>query len=124
MEEFIEFKTVTATGFTSSLGSVSNIPIKNVVYTYYATDGTVLPLECNKLINLGQKMSDSLLNPIQAEKVGILVDTRPKQYYPNDVGFKSLYFPDGINILVLYEGVLPYIPIIFPKKNKSTTFDD
>ena len=124
MEEFIEFKTVTATGFTSSLGSVSNIPIKNVVYTYYATDGTVLPLECNKLIYLGQKMSDSLLNPVQAEEVGILDDTRPKQYYPNDVGFQSLYFPDGTTILVLYEGVLPYIPIICPKNKKSTTFDD
>ena len=45
VEEFIEGKTVTATGFISSLGSVSNVSIANVVYAYDASDGTVLFLD-------------------------------------------------------------------------------
>jgi hypothetical protein len=32
VEEFIEGKMVTATGFTKSLGSVRNLPIANVLY--------------------------------------------------------------------------------------------
>ena len=67
VEEFVEGQTVTATGFTSYLGSVSNISIANFVYAYDSPDGTVLLLEFNYLIYLGQKMSDSLLNPIQEE---------------------------------------------------------
>ena len=44
IEEFVEGKTVTATGFTSSLGSVSNLPIVNAVYAYDTTEGEVLLL--------------------------------------------------------------------------------
>ena len=29
-------------------------------------------------------MDDSLLNPIQAEEVGVRVDIRAKHYYPDD----------------------------------------
>ena len=71
---------MTATGFTSYLGPVSNHPIGNVIYENDAPDGTVLLLECNNSIYLGQKMSDSLLKSIQAEEVGAHVDTQPKQY--------------------------------------------
>ena len=77
-KKFVEGKTVTATGFTSSLGSVTNLPVANVVYAYDATDGTVILLECNNSIYLGVKMPDSLMNPIQAEEVGVQVDTHPK----------------------------------------------
>ena len=49
-EELIEDKTVAATGFTSSLGSVSNLSIANSVYAYYANDVTVLLLKCNNSI--------------------------------------------------------------------------
>ena len=101
VEEFVEGKTVTATGFTSSLGSVKNLPIANVLYAYDATDGTVILLECNNSIYLGTKMSDSLMNPIQAEEVGVRVDARPKRYYPEDIGCQSLNFPDGTLIPVL-----------------------
>ena len=75
VETFIEGKTVTATGFTSSLGSVWHIPVTDFVYVYDSPDVTVLLLKCNNSIYLGQKMSDSLLNPIQAEEVGVCVDT-------------------------------------------------
>ena len=73
----MEGKTVTATGFTASLGSVSNLPITNMVYAYDSTEGEVLLLECNNSIYLGNKMDDSLINPVQAEEAGIHIDLRP-----------------------------------------------
>ena len=79
-EEFIKGNTVTAMVFTSSLGSVSNLPIENVFYAYDALDVTVILLECNNPIYIGQKKSDSLLNPIQAEEVRVCVDKQPRQY--------------------------------------------
>ena len=84
VEEFVEGKSVTATGFTPSLGSLPSLPIANVLYAYDAADGTVLVLEANNSIYLGDKMNDSLMNPIQAEEVDVRVDVRPKQYYPDD----------------------------------------
>ena len=53
--EIVKGETFTATGFTSSLGLVSNLPISNVVYAYDFTHGTVLLLECNNSIYLVQK---------------------------------------------------------------------
>ena len=61
-------------------------------------------------------MSDSLLNPIQAEEFGVHVNTRPKRYYPNEVGCPSLHLPGGTITPVLYEEVLPFIPICLTKK--------
>ena len=116
VEELIEGKNVTATGFKSSLESLSNITIADIVYAYDAPDGTVLLLECNNLIYFGHKKSNSLLNPIQSEEVGVRVDTQPKRYWPNDFGCQSLHLPDGTNITVLYEVVIPYIPICCPKE--------
>ena len=58
VEEFIEGETVTCTRFTSPLLSVSNIPIVKIIYVYDAPYGTVLLLECNNSIYLGQKISD------------------------------------------------------------------
>ena len=118
VEEFVVGKTVTATGFTSTLGSVPNLPVANVLYAYDTTEGTVIVLECNNSIYLGDKMSDSLMNPIQAEEAEVRVDTRPKRYYPHDIGCQCLTFPDGTIIPVLYEVVLPYIPTRSPTQLK------
>ena len=74
------------------------------------------------MLNLCLKMSESLLNPIQAEEVSVCVDTRPKEYYHNDVGCQSLNFSDGTIIPVLYEGVLPYISIRLPTKEEVHHF--
>ena len=63
-------------------------------------------------------MFDSLLDSIQAEEIGVCVDTLPKKYCPNDSGCQSLHLSDGTIILVLYEGVLPYIPILRPTKEE------
>ena len=118
VEEFVMGKTVTATGFTPSLGSVPSLPIAHVLYAYDALDGTVIILEANNSIYLGEKMEDSLMNPIQAEEAGIRVDVRPKKYYPEDIGCQSLNFPDGTLIPILYDGVLPYVPIRRPTKEE------
>ena len=39
VEEFIEGKTVSVTGFFSSLGSVKNLLMANVLYAYDKVDG-------------------------------------------------------------------------------------
>lgn len=74
VQEFVEGKTVTASGFTSTLGALTNLPIANVVYAYDDPGGFVLLLECNNAIYLGDKMDDSLLNPIQNEENGVCID--------------------------------------------------
>ena len=112
--------TITATGFTSYLGSVSNIPIANTFYAYDAPDRKFLLFEYDKLIYLVHKFFDSLLNPIQAEEVGVRVDKRPKRYYPNDVGCQSLHFHGDTIIPDLYQGVLPFIPSLLSKKRRSS----
>ena len=118
VEEFVIGKTVTATGFTSSLGSVPDLPVVNVLYAYDTNDGTVILLEVNNAIYLGDRMSNSLMNPIQAEEIGVRVDVRPKRYYPHDIGCQCLTFSDGTIIPVLYEGVLPYVPVRRPTKEE------
>ena len=82
--EFIEGLLVTATGFTSSLGKMENLPIANVVYAYDSRNGSTILLESNNCIYLGDEMQDSLINPIQSEEADIRMDVRPKRYYPND----------------------------------------
>jgi hypothetical protein len=42
VESFIEGKTVNATGFTSSLGTMKDLPIANVLYAYDMNDGTTI----------------------------------------------------------------------------------
>ena len=118
VEEFVEGKTVTATGFTTSLGSVSNLPIVNAVYAYDSAEGEVLLLECNNSIYLGDKMDDSLINPIQAEEAGIHIDLRPSKYYPSDIGCQTISFPDGTILPILFDGVLPYLPVRRPTKDE------
>ena len=118
VEEFVEGKTVTATGFTASLGSVSNLPIANVIYAYDSFKGEVLLLECNNSIYLGNKMDDSLINPVQAEEAGIHIDLRPIRYYPSDIGCQTISFPDGTILPILFDGVLPYLPVRRPTKDE------
>ena len=118
VEEFIQGKTVTATGFTSALGTMSNLPIANVVYAFDAPDSTVILLECNNSIYLGDKMDDSLVNPIQAEEAGVHIDLRPCRYYPPDIGCQQITFPDGTILPILFDGVLPYITVRRPTKDE------
>lgn len=114
VEEFIANKSVTATGFCSHLGSISNLPLANVLYAYDLKDGTTVLLECNNAIYLGEQMEDSLANPIQAEENDVRIDLRPKFFYPNAPGAQTISFPNGISIDIEFEGVLPYIPVRRP----------
>ena len=50
-------------------------------------------------------------NPIQSEECGVQVDTRSRKYYPNESSAQSVQFSDGTTIPILYDGVLPYIPV-------------
>ena len=84
VEEFVIGKSVTATGFTSSLEHIPSLPIANVLYAYDASHGTVIILEANNSIYLGDRIEDSLMNPIQATEQGVNIDVCPCRYYPND----------------------------------------
>jgi hypothetical protein len=121
VQEFVEGKTVTASGFTSTLGALTNLPIANVVYAYDDPGGYVLLLECNNSIYLGDKMDDSLLNPIQNEENGVRIDTRPRLYYPESSTAQTMTFPDGTHLQILYDGVLPYLPVRRPTKEELHT---
>ena len=113
VEEFVEGKTVTATGFSTSLGSLKDLPIAHVLYAYDSHDGETIILEHNNTIYLGEDLQDSLANPIQSEENDVRIDIRPKVIY-KDESSQSVTFPDGTIIPIRYDGVLPYIPIRRP----------
>ena len=121
VQEFVEGKTVTASGFTSSLGTITNLPIANVLYAYDDPRGHVLILECNNAIYLGDKMTDSLLNPVQCEENDARIDMRPRLYYPNVDTAQSMTFADGTRLNIPYDGVLPYLPVRRPTKEEIHT---
>ena len=114
MEEFIDGTTVTATGFADSLGKFENLPLAHVVYAFDQDDGQTILLEHSKVTYLGDKMGDSLANLIQSEEYGIHMDLRPRKYYPDDDSCQSITLEDGTKIPILYDGVLPYIPVRRP----------
>ena len=111
VEEFIIGKTVTATGFSPSLGKLENLPYAYVLYAYDHAEGSVILLEHNNAICMGNKMDDSLSNPIQSEEAGVGIDMRPNHYYEDDDRAQTIAFADGTTIPILYEGSLPFIPI-------------
>ena len=114
VDEFILGKSVTATGFTSSLGSMKNLPLANVLYAYDTNRGTTLLLEHSNTIYLGNDMEDSLANPIQSEECGNRVDLRPKVFYPGEDGAQTVTLSNGEIIPIKFDGVLPYIPVRRP----------
>ena len=118
VEEFVMDKMVTASGFMQELGALTYLPVANVLYAYNTPYGETLILESNNTIYLGEKMEDSLINPIQAEEIGVQVDTRPQRYYPDIWTAQSLSFPDGTVIKLKYNGVLPFIPIRRPTQDE------
>ena len=68
VQEFIEGKTISATGFSSELGSLDNLQLAHVLYAYDTEQGETLILENHNAIYMGEKMADSLINPIQCEE--------------------------------------------------------
>ena len=57
VEEFIRGKTVTAMGFSTSLGKLDTLPYAHILYPYDHVNGSVLLIENNN-------MKDSPSNPI------------------------------------------------------------
>ena len=64
-------------------------------------------------------MEDSLCNPIQSEEAGTKVDIRSRHYYEDSDGLQSIMFPDGTIIPILYDGLLPYIPVRRPRPTET-----
>jgi len=114
VEEFIEGTSVNASGFSQSLGTIKNLPLANVLYAYDTLDGRTLILEHNDVIYLGDDMNDSLSNAIQSEEFGVRMDLRPKKYHGSEISCQTITLTDGSTLPVLYDGVLPFIPIRRP----------
>ena len=110
VEEFVVDKFVTAGGFSASLGTLPDLLIANVLYTYDNNDGNTFLLECNNSIYLSDQMNDSPMNPIQAEESDVRINVRPKRYY-TDPYAQSITFLCGTLIPVEYDGTLPFILI-------------
>ena len=104
---FVEGKSVSVTGNTSTLRSIDKIPIARVLYAFYKEDGTLLFLEHNTTIYMGGDMIDSLANTIQCEDNDVRFNLRPKVYHPNNNNTQLITFPDGTSIPVNYNRVLP-----------------
>ncbi|GFH50714.1 hypothetical protein CTEN210_07190 [Chaetoceros tenuissimus] len=113
VEEFVVDKFVTAGGFSASLGTIPDLPIANGLYAYDNDEGKIYIIECNNSIYLGDRMDDSLVNPIQAEESDVRVDVRPKRYY-SDPHAQTITFPCGTVLPGEYDGALPFIPIRRP----------
>ena len=115
VEEFVVGKTVSATGFSPSLANLDHLRYTHVLHAYDHQDGSTLIIEHNNNIYLGEDMEDSLCNPIQSEEAGTRFDIRPRHYYKDSDGLQSMMFPDGTIIPILYDSVLPYIPVRRPR---------
>ena len=118
VKKFVVGKTVSATGFSPFLGKLDNLCYAHVLYAYNHWDGTTLIIEHNNTISLGEDMEDSLCNPIQSEEAGTKVDIRSSLYYEDSDGLQSIMLPNGTIIPILYDGVLPYIPVRRPRQTE------
>ena len=102
------------TGLYQSLVSLKDLHIANVPYAHDTLDGTTILLEHNNTIYMGYMMEDCLTNPLQSEYNGIHIDIHPKNYYPDDYGSQTFTIRYDTIITILYDGVLPYIPLRSP----------
>ena len=84
VDEFVYGKSVNVTVFKSTFWYIDSLPITNAFYAFYKEDGTVVLLEHNNTIYMGNNMIDSLANPIQCEDNDVRIDLRSKVYYPNN----------------------------------------
>ena len=105
---------VTYTGFYSSMGLFKDRNIANVLYVYDTSYGTNILLDHNNIIYMEDMMEYSLANPLLSEYNGIHIDIRLKNDYPNDSSSHKVPLSDVTIIPILYDGVLPYIPVWRP----------
>ena len=114
VQEYLIGKPVTVMGFSSSLGKLENSAYAHLLYAYDHDDGSVLLIEHNNTIYLGDTMQDSLSNPMQSEEISIRIDLRPRHYYDENCQAQTITFPNGMVLPILYEGVMPYVPVRRP----------
>ena len=95
VKEFILGRSVTATGFSNSLGTLENLPLVHVMYAYDTQQGETIILENHNTIYMSDKMEDSLVNPTQCEENGVQIDLRSKKYYPEEPSAQCITFPHG-----------------------------
>ena len=109
VESYVEGKIVNATGFSSSLGSIDNLPIVNAIYAYDYPNGDTILLVVDNAIYFGSLMDDSLLNPIQCFENDVKIDLRPSKFYQdNNEMYQSIHIPKLDLILPIeYNGVFP-----------------
>ena len=100
VDEFVEGKSVNLTVFTSNLVSIDKITISHVLYKFDKKDETVVFIEQNNTIFMGDNMIDSLDKPIGCEDNDVRVDLRSKIYYPHNNNSQSITFSDGTSIPV------------------------
>ena len=82
-----------------------------MIYTCNSTNSTTIVLEGNNSIYVGDDMLDSLMNSIQLENHNVRVDVCLKRFYPGDDLVQTVTFADGMVLLLLYNGILPYLLI-------------
>ena len=80
VDSFIEGKTVTASGFSSSLPTIADLPIANVKFAYDSPMGSTYILSIYNAIYLGDKMENSLLCPNQCREAGVIINDCPHLY--------------------------------------------
>ena len=78
INEIIKGKSVTATGFASSLKSIPDLPIVNCSLAYDSSDGKTYILKINNAIFLGEQMENCLLCPNQCEVNDVRITLRTK----------------------------------------------
>ena len=84
VDEFVEVKSVNATGFKSTLRSIDNLPITHFLYAFDKENGIVVLIEHNNTIYMGDNMINYLAKPIQCEDNNARIDLHPKLYYQNN----------------------------------------
>ena len=74
------------------MGSIYNLYIDRVFYGFDKEDRTVVLLEHNNTIYLGDNMINTLTNPIICDDDNVRFDLLPKLYYPNNNNAHSITF--------------------------------
>ena len=115
INEVIEGKSVTATGFASSLKAIPNLPIVNCSLAYDTNEGRTYILRINNAIYLGEQMTNCLLCPNQCEVNNIRIDLRPTKFYPDSGSASTIYCSnDELKIPIQHKGPLPFINVRRP----------
>ena len=116
--DFIDGKKVTAKAWNNQ--KTTNLNIANVAYAYDSPTGQTIILLVNQAIYGGNMMEDSLLQPIQCLHNNVIIDTRPKSFYPNDNNSQSISFQDK-HLPLEFNGPLPFLHVRRPTSKEFNT---